>query len=173
MLVMTCGQVGGHAKTRKIEQENSATMLGAQLHWGGFKDTQLTYGQELINRIDECVADVRPDMVFVNSPDDSHQDHQALARSTAAACRYIKNVLYYHDYTSLNFIGSVFVDIGGLVEKKVELLSCHQSQIGKPNPAQLDMCESVRALAGYYGFIAKVKHAEAFGSLRTHLTMQP
>lgn len=171
MLVMTCGRVGGDAATRQAEQEASARVLGAQLHWGGFEDTKLLYGQDLINRIEACVREVQPDMVFVNAPDDSHQDHRALAQSTAAACRYVKNVLYYHDYTSLHFIGKVFVDIGGLVDAKVELLKCHASQIGKPNPAQLDMCESVRSLASYYGFIGKVKYAEAFAPLRTQLAL--
>lgn len=171
MLVMTCGQVGGDADIRKAEQEKAASVLGANLHWGGFEDTRLIYGQELINRVEACVQKVEPDVVFVNSPMDSHQDHKALAQSTTAACRYVKNVLYYHDYTSLNFIGNVFIDIAQLVEKKVDLLSCHASQIDKPNPAQLDMCESVRSLASYYGFIAKVKYAEAFCPLRNHLTL--
>jgi LmbE family N-acetylglucosaminyl deacetylase len=171
MLVMTCGRVGGNVDVRKKEQEESAKKLGATLHWGEFEDTKLVYGQELINRIESCVNEVQPNSVFVNSPEDSHQDHRALALSTAAACRYIKNVLYYHDYTSLRFIGSVFVDIHDFVEAKVDLLSTHRSQIKKPNPAELDMCESVRSLASYYGFTAKVKYAEAFNPLRTHLEL--
>lgn len=163
LLVLTDGASGGDPATRKTEQEKSAAVLGAALHWGGFEDTWLSYGRDLIKAVETRVMQIQPDVVLVNSPDDSHQDHQATARATVAACRYVKSILFYHDYTSLNFQGGIYTDLaGGLLDRKTALLDCHYSQTSRPNPAELDMLESVRALAAYYGFLAKVKYAEAF-----------
>lgn len=171
LLVMTCGSCLEDEPVRKAEQEKVAHRLNAKLHWGGFQDTNLICNRELVCAVESVITRVEPDLIFVNAPEDSHQDHRALAAATAAACRYVHNVLYYHDYTSINFRGGVFVDIGGLVDEKANLLSCHASQVAKPNPAGLDMCESVHALAAYYGFIAKVKYAEAFNPLRCLLPL--
>ncbi|AKJ63887.1 PIG-L deacetylase family protein [Kiritimatiella glycovorans] len=171
LLVMTCGIDEATAGVRQQEQERAADLLGAELNWGGFRDTSLVYGRELITVVESAVERIEPDLVLVNSPEDSHQDHRALAKSTSAACRYVKNLLYYHDYTSIDFRGHTFVDIGEVLGRKVDLLSAHASQTGKPNPAGLDMCASVRALAMYYGFVAKVRYAEAFDPLRVMLPL--
>ena len=152
---------------RRSEQEKAAQFLGAKdLIWGGFQDTELTASREVITAIEATLKAVKPDMVFVNYSQDAHQDHQALASCTITACRYIQRVFFYHDYTSLDFKPDTFVEIGDVLEKKSQLLACHSSQIGKDYPTGLDLLESVHALAAFYGFMAKVKYAEAFLPLR-------
>ncbi|NCC49601.1 MAG: PIG-L family deacetylase [Spartobacteria bacterium] len=152
---------------RRSEQEASARMLGAaDLIWGGFKDTELPTSREVITSIESTLRRVEPDIVFVNYFQDAHQDHKALASCTITACRYVKRVFFYHDYTSLNFMPDTFVEIGDELEQKSRLLACHASQVGKDYPTGLDLLESVHALAAFYGFMAKVKYAEAFLPLR-------
>lgn len=152
---------------RVAEQEEAAKALGAKkLFWGGFQDTALTPGRDLIVAIEDVLAEVSPEMVLVNAVDDAHQDHQAIASCTITACRYVRRVLFYHDYTTLRFEADTFADIGSVLDRKRELLSCHVSQVDKTYPTGLDMLESVNALATYYGFVAKVKYAEGFCSLR-------
>ncbi len=168
--VMTEGDINPDIN-RRAEQEKAAEFLGAQdLLWGGFKDTKLTPGRELIVAIENVIARVKPDMVLVNSPDDAHQDHHALARCTVTACRYIKRVLFYHDYTTLDFLPDTFVDITDVLKKKQKLLAFHKSQVQKEYPTGLDMLENVSARAAYYGFTAKVKYAEGFKPLRNLIT---
>lgn len=164
--VMTEGDLDP-ASDRRAEQEKANEFLGVKkIFWGGFKDTQLAVKRELLVSIENVIREVKPDLVLVNYPEDAHQDHQALANCTVTACRYIKRVFFYNDYTSLNFVPNTFVDITAYLEKKKQLLACHQSQVQKENPAGLDMLENVSALSAYYGFIAKVKYAEGFNPLR-------
>ncbi|MBN2301534.1 MAG: PIG-L family deacetylase [Lentisphaerae bacterium] len=152
---------------RKTEQSTAAEMLGAkELFWGGFKDTGLVQNRELIVALENIIKKVNPDVVLVNAPGDAHQDHEALANCAVTACRYQKRVLFYHDYTTLNFQPDTFIDIGDVLDRKRALLACHASQVNKQNPTGLDLLESVGALAAYYGFMAKVRYAEAFRPLR-------
>lgn len=164
--VITEGNINSEVN-RRAEQEKAAEFLGAKkLFWGGFKDTQLTPGRELIVAVENVLNAVRPDMVLVNYPHDAHQDHQALANCVVTACRYIKRVLFYHDYTTLDFVPDTFVDISAFLKKKMQFLACHKSQVEKEYPTGLDMLENVTARAAYFGFLAKVKYAEGFKPLR-------
>jgi len=157
---------------RVAEQEKSAALLGASdLFWGGFEDTHLVQNRELITSIENMMKQSSPDIVFVNAPDDAHQDHQALASCAITACRYVRKVLFYHDYTSIDFLPDTYTDIGNALRKKCKLLTCHKSQVCKRYPTGLDILESVNALAAYYGFMAKVKYAEAFKPLRNLIEM--
>jgi len=166
LAVMTDGSSQGDGN-RKEEQARSAKQLGARdVIWGGFADTELAAGRDLIVAVEDIIGRVKPDLVLVNYHDDAHQDHRALGSCVITACRYIKRVLFYHDYTSLNFHPDTFVNIENVLDKKRELLACHESQVKKSYPTGLDMLESVDALAAYYGFMAKVKYAEGFLPLR-------
>ncbi len=157
---------------RKTEQEASAQLLGAKdLLWGGFEDTYLSANRELIVAIESMLKAASPDCVLVNAPEDAHQDHKALGSSAITACRYIRRVFFYHDYTTLDFMPDTFVDVESVLEQKRQLLACHKSQVTKAYPTGLDMLESVNALATYYGFMAKVKYAEAFKPLRNLITV--
>jgi len=171
LLVLTDGGINPSINRRQ-EQEAAAAFLGVrELFWGGFRDTQLTTGRELIMAIESVLAKVKPDVVLVNAPNDAHQDHKALASCAITACRYVKSVLFYHDYTTLDFCPNTFVNIEPHLARKRELLSCHQSQVNKDYPTHLDLLESVNALAAYYGFMAKVKYAEGFTPLRYLLAL--
>lgn len=171
LAVMTDGSGTGHLD-RVREQGKAAKCLGAkQLLWGGFRDTELEPGRQLIVAIEDVLKRVSPDLVLVNSPQDAHQDHEALARCVVTACRYVTRVFFYHDYTTLNFEPDTFVDIGSVLAQKKKLLACHASQVQKKNPTGLHMLESVSSLAAYYGFMAKVRYAEAFKPLRNLLTV--
>lgn len=156
---------------RRCEQETAARKLGAKdLLWGGFQDTQLMASRELISAIEESLRQVRPDVVFVNYPNDAHQDHRTLGSCAITACRYVQRVFFYHDYTALAFQPDTFTDIGDVLTEKCDLLACHASQVNKQYPTGLDMLESVHSLAAYYGFMAKVKYAEGFLPLRNLIT---
>ena len=164
--VMTEGGINPEIN-RRAEQEEAAAFLGAKgLIWGGFQDTALAPNRKLIVAVESSLEKTNPDMVLTNYPDDAHQDHIALARCTITACRYVKRVFFYHDYTTLDFLPDTFADITGLLEKKKELLAKHTSQVQKKYPTGLDMLENVSARASYYGFMAKVKYAEGFKPLR-------
>jgi len=169
--VLTDGSITSDAD-RQAEQATAAAFLGARdVFWEGMKDTTLTPCRDLIEAIEGVISKIVPDMVMVNYIEDSHQDHQALANSARAACRYVRKVLYYHDFTTLNFSADTFLDIEPVLARKKELLACHASQVQKPYETGFDLLESVSALAAYYGFLAKVKYAEGYLPLRNLISL--
>lgn len=167
LYVLTAGQEAGDPETRKKEQVKAAGLMGVkELIWGGLEDTRIVADQQTISKIDDVVSKIKPDEVYVNFPKDSHQDHRALAQCVISATRYIKRVLYYEDYTALDFDPDIYVDIEDVLEEKIEVLKAHHSQVSRDYPTELNMIESVRAIANFRGFQGKVKYAEGFKALR-------
>jgi len=166
-MVLTKGEFGGDKELRIKEQEEAMKMLGAKkIYWGGYLDTELPNERIIITHIDQVIKEVIPDEVYVNYIDDIHQDHRTLAKCTLAATRYVKRVLFYEDYTSNNFEPDIFVDIEDVLEEKQKLIQVFSSQVSKTYPSNLDMVESVKAIANFRGFQGKVKYAEGFRAFR-------
>ena len=167
LYVMTDGGAAGDPAVRRKEQEEAAKLMGVRgFFWGDYKDTRLSVDKEIITEIEKVVEEVKPDEVYVNYYEDSHQDHRTLAQCVISATRYIKRVLFYEDYTSINFEPDIFVDIKSVLEEKINVLRAHDSQVTRKYPTELDMLESVTAIAHFRGFQGKVKYAEGFKALR-------
>ncbi|MDA8131487.1 MAG: PIG-L family deacetylase [Elusimicrobia bacterium] len=162
MLVMTHGSVGGDPRVRLAEQERAAAVLKAKLYWGGFEDTGVSLTRELICAVETVIESVKPDMVFVNHGADTHQDHRNVARAVETAARYTRNLLFYEVPTTIDFNPGVFVDIGGVITRKVALLKCHRSQVYKTRVKNLSIVESAKAAAMFRGYQDRVKYAEGF-----------
>ena len=167
LLVLTEGSFGGDPEVRKREQEEAVGFIGAkELFWGGFKDTELVDNRALILKIDAVVQRVMPDAVFLNYYDDVHQDHRACAQAGISASRYIKEVLFYEVPTTQHFEPDIFVDIQGVLAKKLQLLKIHGSQVDKTRVENLTILESAQSCANFRGFQGRVKFAEGFKALR-------
>lgn len=169
MLVLSDGGVGGAPESRRLEQERAAALLKARLIWGGWKDTEMALDRSLIRRVEEIMSEFRPDIILVNSPDDTHQDHRAAAQAAVTAARYSPNLLFYEVPTTMNFAPSFFADIGGVLAVKVRLLKYHSSQVYKTRVKNLSIVESARSAAVFRGFQGRVKYAEGFMPQRAML----
>ena len=166
-LVLTEGGEGqALASIRRKEQEKSAKYLKAKIIWGGYEDTQVPSGRVLISKIEEIVKKVKPDIIFCNYHDDSHQDHRALASACYSATRHDKRVVFYEVPTTCNFTPDVFVDITPVMNKKINFLKLHASQVNKTRVSNLTILESASSCANFRGYQARVKYAEGFKSLR-------
>jgi LmbE family N-acetylglucosaminyl deacetylase len=166
-LIMSEGGQGGDPKMRVAEQEASAQRIGVKrVFWGDCIDTRFVVNREMVALIETVCEEIKPDEVYVNYSEDSHQDHRALAQAVTSATRYVPRVLFYEDYTSIDFNPEVFVDITSVIDEKIEAISCHRSQIERHHPRALDMLESIRAVAHFRGFQGKVHYAEGFKPLR-------
>lgn len=167
LLVLTDGSFGGEGEIRKIEQIEAAKFLPAkELFWGGFKDTELTDSRGLISKVEEVIHKVKPDIIFLNYGEDVHQDHRAVFHAGVSASRYIKEVFLYEVPTSFNFEPSFFVNIQDVLERKLNLLSIHASQVDKTRVENLTILESAKSCANFRGFQGRVKYAEGFRPLR-------
>ena len=172
LMVLTSGQEGGSSEIRKQEQENAAELMSVQkIFWGGYHDTQLPLNKELIEKIEEVLGEVNPDLILVNYGDDTHQDHRILTQATMSATRYVRNVLFFEVPTTQNFNPQVYVDISDTLERKSQVLNAHASQVMKTNIEDMYIIELAQANATFRGIQGRVKFAEAFAPLRLFINI--
>lgn len=172
LMVMTEGGQGGLPDVRKREQAQAARVLQAEkVFWGGYKDTEVPLGRDLIQTVEEIVKKIDPHFIFVHYHDDTHQDHRHLAMSTITATRYTKNVLFYEGPTTQNFTPTVFVDIEQALDRKITSLEAHGSQVRKTNIEGLSIADVVRSSAQFRGIQGRVKNAEGFLPLRLFINI--
>ena len=173
LLIITKGEMGGEVEVRCTEQMRAAEIIGARdVFWGGFKDTELPgEGNDLIHMVERYIKDIRPHFIFVNSFEDTHQDHRTVNRSVLSAARYVKNVMFYEVPTTDNFNPNVFVDIGSVLEKKLDALKAHASQVMKTNIEGLSIIDIARSAAHFRGVQGRVPLAEGFATERLFINI--
>ena len=172
LLVMTEGGSGGKATIRSEEQLAAKNILGVkELFWGGYEDTLLRADKEMILKIERVIAKIEPSFIFCHYPDDTHQDHRHLAQATISATRYVRNVLFYEGPTTQNFKSRVFVNISETLDRKIEALKAHRSQIKRTNIEDLSIVELAYSSANFRGIQGRVKCAEAFNALRLFINI--
>ena len=164
LLVMTTGEQGPDAEMRTREQEQAAGLLGADLRWGGFLDGSVSADSDAVRVIERVIAATSPDVVYTHAPQDTHQDHRATSAAALAAARRVSRVLCFESPSSSGFNPTLYVDIAGLVEPKLDLLRAHMSQVLRMG-SLVDL-EATESQARYRGFAARVREAEAFESHR-------
>ena len=170
VLVVTGGENGPAATPaeRRAEQEAAARVLGTRLLWGGLTDCQVVADAAAISVVERAIAAVGADVVYVHAPEDSHQDHRAVAAATLSAARKLSQVVHYQSPSTLGFSPTVFVDVTGFLSGKLVALRAHASQVATSAMVEPD---AVVAAARYWGAQARVGYAEAFAPTRLVLDL--
>jgi LmbE family N-acetylglucosaminyl deacetylase len=166
MLVVTQGEVGpGQVSDRIREQEDACAVIGVhELVWGALPDCQVSLHElALVRLIERTLESSGADLVYTHSLSDSHQDHRCVAATTTGAARRCSTVLGYESPSSLSFRPTVFGDITQTIDKKVEALLCHASQVAASDNVAPNR---VRDAAGHRGHEARVGAAEGFDPVR-------
>jgi len=167
LCVLCDGQEAGDPAVRRQEQEEAAKRLGVkELIWGDWVDTKFKVSKESVRFIEDIIERVKPYEIYLNYIEDTHQDHRILAECIMSACRYNKRVLFYEDFTSINFQPDIFVDIEEVLEEKIDVINAFHSQVNKCVPTGPVMIESIKSVAQFRGFQAKVRYAEGFKAVR-------
>lgn len=170
MLVLTLGQAGGDSKKRKEEQCAAGKALGAaQVIFGGYDDTRIPLDQPFICFLESQLKRIGPDMIFVHYGNDTHQDHRTVHTATLSAARYVPNLLFYEGPTTIDFQPTIFVDVSSSLEKKIESLKEHRSQVTKTNIPGTNILDMAVATATFRGTQGRVGSAEGFSSARLFL----
>ena len=118
-----------------------------------------------------------PDQVFLPHRMDVHTDHRAVFDAGAACAKWfrygsVRRVLAYETLSETEFSldprsafqPNYFVDISEFLERKLEIMSIYQSEMGEfPFPRSI---EAIRALAMLRGSTSGFRAAEAFQLLR-------
>jgi len=148
-LVLTKGEAGVIYGDRVKESKESASLIGAKLYLENLPDRFLSEGVETIAIIEKYVDKIKPDVVFIPSGNDTHQDHRAAFNAALVGCRLVKEIYAYETpSSSRNFFPNYFVDITDYIDIKMKAVKIHSSQGGKGYMAD----RAVKGLAEYRAF---------------------
>lgn len=159
------GSLGEEASQALIaESIAAAEVLGAKsTHFGTFAVRYFQSSRQLVlDWICKLRADMQPDLVFVHSAGDRHQDHFVVRDEALRAFRC--TVLGYETpWSNDRFRQQLLVRLSeSHVEAKVAACSAYNTQAGR---AYMDP-EVIRGLARVRGMQCSTRYAEAFEVLR-------
>jgi LmbE family N-acetylglucosaminyl deacetylase len=164
---------------RLQESKKSAAIIGAEHIWGGFADWSLfDQDREARDKVTDIIRQTNPQLIITHSPDDYHADHVATSKLVFAASfgasipNYktktdkVVNVcpVYYMDNLGgFHFTPTEYVDISEEIDAKLQMLSCHESQLKwMLEHDRIDFSETVRTYSRMRGLQAGVMYAEGF-----------
>jgi LmbE family N-acetylglucosaminyl deacetylase len=125
-------------------------------------DTRLKdHYNTILEEIERVCKERNIGRVFFHTEKDKHQDHRAIHEITIGAARFVPDLFAYESNSSTlpTFSPNYYINVGKYIEKKVNLLSHHKSQMDK----QYMEVSSVTAQARNHGeHSKKFAYAEAF-----------
>ena len=164
------------ASIREQEQRRAAEVQGVQTvtFLNGYFDGEVEPTMALRRELAYFVRQWKPDVVLTFDPwrkNEVHPDHRAVGFCTVDALACARGNMYYpeqlrdgitaHNTKQIYFFSTdranYWVDIGSVVDKKIEALRCHESQT-----KHMDIGEWVRRRASIAGVEHKFKYAEVF-----------
>jgi len=85
--------------------------------------------QEILEDMVKLEKRIKPDLVFLPSPNDTHQDHQVICQEGFRAFKTTSLLGYEIPYNNLTFNTNAFVIFGERhLQKKLKAMSCYKSQ---------------------------------------------
>lgn len=164
-LVLSKGEWGTDDGDRLGEARESSELLKCKLHLEDLPDRYMSHGQETISLIEKVIKKIKPDMIFIPSWHDVHQDHRAVHDACMVAARLIDEIyIYQAPSTTLNFKPTIYFDVSDHIKTKIKAVKIHSTQWGKVYMAE----RAVEWLAEYRAFdiFRNDKYMEAFEVFR-------
>jgi LmbE family N-acetylglucosaminyl deacetylase len=119
--------------------------------------------QEILEEMIRIRSDVKPEIVFLPSRSDTHQDHQQICEEGFRAFKMTCLLGYEMPWNNIEFRTTAFSVLREEhVQTKIEALQCYQSQAHRPYVN----AEFLRSLARIRGVQIGVGFAEAFELFR-------
>jgi LmbE family N-acetylglucosaminyl deacetylase len=119
--------------------------------------------QEILEILIRLQADLEPDMVFLPSTADTHQDHQTISAEGFRAFKRTTLLGYELPWNNLSFTTSTFVLLTEEhLARKVQALQQYKSQAGRSYAT----ADYIRNLANVRGVQIGATYAEAFEAIR-------
>jgi LmbE family N-acetylglucosaminyl deacetylase len=167
------------ASTRLQEFKDAINHLGCNDFIVLYKDKEALLDtvpkQELVTKIDNQIKNFEPTMVFIPYPS-FHQDHQILFEACMAGLRPKPNKNYkliamfeypyiVWQYPKITEAGELYLDISQTIDKKIEALQKHKSQLREDE--DLISHKNVKRWAELRGLECGVPYAEKYYILRS------
>lgn len=119
--------------------------------------------QQILDRMIELSRQYSPDLVFLPSVNDTHQDHQTIAQEGFRAFKRTTMLGYEVPWNNLDFRTSCFVDLGEEnLDTKIRAIGMYESQRHRGYAS----AEFIRSLAISRGVQIGKRYAEAFEVVR-------
>ena len=119
--------------------------------------------QDILEEMIKLRKDINPDLIFVPSLNDIHQDHQVVAREGLRAFKRHSILGYEEPWNNIIFESRSFIQLEKRhMEKKIEALNCYQSQKRRSYLTE----EAIWGIATLRGTQLEGGYAEAFEVLR-------
>jgi LmbE family N-acetylglucosaminyl deacetylase len=108
-------------------------------------------------------ADIKPELIFMPTITDVHQDHHTIAEEGMRAFKFNSILSYELPWNNFSFTTSSFVHLSeNDIQTKVNALQAYQSQAHRPYSDE----DFIRSLARTRGVQIGTKYAEAFELVR-------
>lgn len=119
--------------------------------------------QELLDEMIKMEERIKPDMVFLPSTYDTHQDHQTIAQEGFRAFKKTTMLGYEVLWNNLTFPTQTFIFLKEeQINKKIEALKCYRSQSNRSYASE----DFIQSLARIRGTQIGTQYAEAFEGIR-------
>ncbi len=174
-------------KIRGQEAQNAGKLAGYEVISGGYNDLDIYDCKEARDRLVDIIRYADPDVIITHNPDDYMADHNTVSKlvfdaSFAAsvphyesnnpkACKVVP--IYYMDNDmGVNFVPTEFVDITDVIDLKLKMLECHESQVvWLRDHDDIDVVDMCKLLSRYRGYQCGTTYAEGFRQCPASLKM--
>lgn len=173
-------------KMRFSEAQKSCDLAGFEHLYGGFDDLEIFTDNKISrDKVVEVIKSVNPDFIITHNPDDYMPDHTAVSKLvfdasfTATLPNYKTKAenaarlvpIYYMDtLAGVNFNPTEYVDISKFVDKKLEMLKKHESQVvWMKDHDGIDFPDMVKTCSRYRGYQCGAEYAEGFRQCNVYL----
>jgi LmbE family N-acetylglucosaminyl deacetylase len=156
-------------RTNEIAQKEgrqAMDILGVNLVCGNFETLTVEFEEKLNLQILNIIEDKHIEQVYTHWVGDIHHDHQAVARGSLHSCRHVPRILMYRSnwyHSNLEFRGNFYVDTTDYLEKKIEAVSMHKSELERTHQKWISFFRNEAENAGQR---IGVKYAEVFEVLK-------
>jgi N-acetylglucosamine malate deacetylase 1 len=180
------------ATIRKAEATESASLIGAQYRWGGFRDLAIFSDDPSRRSVTELLRDLRAEIVLTAAPSDYLSDHEATSQLVRDACfaapipnyrtsgespalraiphLYFMDPIDMRDRSGIIIVPDFTVDVASTFETKRAMLAKHRSQ-GLWLQQQHGMADYIQQMEDWTracGARAGMVLGEGFRQYRTH-----
>jgi LmbE family N-acetylglucosaminyl deacetylase len=119
--------------------------------------------QEILDDLIKLRTDINPDLVFIPTITDIHQDHHTIAEEGLRAFKFSSILSYELPWNNFSFTTSSFIHLSEEnIRTKVNALKAYQSQAHRPYSDE----DFIRSLARTRGVQIGTRYAEAFEIIR-------
>ncbi|MBI9079232.1 MAG: PIG-L family deacetylase [Pseudodesulfovibrio sp.] len=148
------------------EGARAAAVMGVELVLLGYEALYVPDDEDLARAIRYHIEECQIDTVYCHWAHDVHRDHRHVAQAAIMSARQVPRVLMYRSnyYDSYEpFKGNFYSDISEHMEKKIEVIKAHRSELERVRYKWLDFIQRQNANDGQK---IGVGYAEKFDLVR-------